>query len=64
MSRQMSLRCPYCRRHVLAALQSVPVGLHLLHTMLIFTTCGVWVIPYVLWMMKGTWRCQRCGRKI
>lgn len=52
--------CPYCRRNVLAR-QETPN--HVLHFLIAFFTCGLWLIVWLLLTaMQDPWRCPTCGQ--
>ena len=55
--------CPECRRSVLIRRQ---VPNHLVHALVTFFLCGLW-LPVWIWVALfggSRWRCTHCGRKV
>jgi DNA-directed RNA polymerase subunit RPC12/RpoP len=58
---QVSRKCSYCRRRVLAEPQQPPL---LLHALLTACTFGLWFPVALYVMLAPSYRCQRCGQKV
>lgn len=50
--------CAECQRYTLARRQQPQV---LLHSLLIIVTCGLWLPVAMALIVRGWWRCQKCG---
>lgn len=54
--------CPHCKQRVLVVR---PGANHIVHLLLTFLTCGLWLIVWILVAIRiGNWSCEQCGKKI
>lgn len=53
--------CPNCQKLVMGVRERPN---HLLHFLIAFFTCGLWVIPWILFTIvadRSPYRCSTCG---
>ena len=60
---ETAAQCPKCQRQVLARR---PAPNHLLHFIITFFTCGLWVVPWLAITFGGgkPWLCPTCGSAV
>lgn len=59
---QNSKFCKRCQKHTLVQRPSTN---HVLHLLLTIVTAGLWLIIWMLSIVKiGGWRCTQCGKKL
>lgn len=57
---QTQRACAACRRPTLHAR---PAPNHLVHAIVTFFMCGLWLPVWFLASQRGPWRCQTCGAR-